>query len=129
MTRPRAHRRARPPATVSVRPLPEYGTDAVEVRTVCKHATHRVGWRLGPTVTERAATTASIAHHAIMTECQCMNALWPRYRTETAPADLNGLRDRFNRMWEGIEDQQRRQGYAVIDWAAAVRELAIEGAK
>ena len=55
-----------------------------------------------------------------------MSRLWPRYRTSAAPENLDGLRDRFERLWSGVEDQQRRQGYAVIDWAAAVRELAGE---
>ena len=124
--RPRAHRRAHPPATVSVRPLPEYGDGAIEVRTSCRHATHRVGWRLGPSVTERAAMTASIAHHAIMEACACMTSLWSKYRTPQAPEDLDGLASRFNRLWAGVEDQQRRQGVAVVDLGEAARELAGE---
>ena len=126
MTRPRAHRRTHPPATVRVRPIPEYGDGAVEVRTSCRHATHRVGWQLGSTVTERAATTASIAHHAIMTECQCMTALWSKYRTPQAPEDLAGLASRFNRRWSSIEAQQRQRGFAIVDWGEAVREVAGE---
>ena len=122
-TRPRAHRRAHPPATVSVRPI---GPDQIEVRTACRHAAYRTGYQLGEVVTERTAVAASIAHHHVMNECRCMKALWPRYRTPTAPEDLMGLASRFNRMWAGIESQQRRQGYAVIDWAAAVREMVGE---
>ena len=50
-----------------------------------------------------------------------------KYRTESAPADLDAMRDRFERLWSGVEDQHQRQGYALIDWAAAVRSLAGEG--
>ena len=125
--RPRAHRRAHPSATVSTRPIDAGpGIDAIEVRTVCPHGAFRIGYALVPTVTERAAVCAAIFHHHAIEGCGCMRALWPRCRTEKAPADLDGLRDRFERLWSGVEDQQRRQGYAVIDWTAAVRELAGE---
>ena len=129
MTRPRAHRRAHPPPTVSVRPLPEHGDGAVEIATRCPHAGYRTGWQLGSTVTEHAATTASIAHHAIMEACTCMDSLWRRHRAPQAPEDLAGLVARFNRLWEGIEGQQRQRGFAVVNWDEAVRELAGKGAK
>ena len=69
---------------------------------------------------------AALMHHHVMQGCPCVRALWPRYRTAQAPADLDGLRDRFNGFWSGVEAPQRRLGHAVIDWAAAAQELAGE---
>jgi hypothetical protein len=56
-----------------------------------------------------------------------MRVLWSRYRTAEAPADLDGLRERFNTVWTAIEGQQRRQGDAVLDWAAAMRQMVGKG--
>ena len=119
----RAHRRVHPPATVSVRPI---GPDQIEVRTACRHAAYRTGYQLGEVVTERVAVAASIAHHHAMQTCFCMKALWPRYRTEASPADLDAMRDRFNTLWSRVEAQQRQRGFAVLDWEQAVREVAGE---
>ncbi len=52
-----------------------------------------------------------------------MKALWPRYRTEATPADLDAMRDRFNAVWAGIERQQQQRGYAGVDWAATMQML------
>ena len=110
--------------TVSTRPI---GPNQIEVRTACRHGGYRIGYQLGPTVTVRVAVCAAIAHHACMEACRCMTALWPRYRTPEAPADLAGLVSRFNGFWSGLEAQQRQYGVAVIDWPAAVKTLAGEG--
>ena len=118
----RHHHRQRP--TVSTRPI---GPNQIEVRTACRHGGYRIGYQLGPTVTVRVAVCAAIAHHACMEACRCMTALWPRYRTPEAPADLAGLVSRFNGFWSGLEAQQRQYGVAVIDWPAAVKTLAGEG--
>ncbi len=103
--------------TVSTRPL---GPSRIEVRTACRHGAYRVGYQLGETFTERAVLVAAIAHHHLLEGCGCMRALWPRYRTAAAPEDLDGLRERFNGLWADVEAQQRRQGYAVLNWAAAL---------
>ena len=121
MTRHRHH------PTVSTCPIGDR-PDQIEVRTACKHGTYRIGYQLGESVTDRVAVCAAIAHHACMEACQCMTALWPRYRTPEAPADLDGLVSRFNGFWSGLEAQQARRGYAVIDWGEAMRTLAGEAA-
>ena len=110
--------------TVSTRPI---GPNQIEVRTACRHGGYRIGYQLGPTVTVRVAVCAAIAHHACMEACRCMTALWPRYRTPEAPADLAGLVSRFNGFWSGLEAQQRQSSVVLIDWAAAVRQLSGEG--
>lgn len=112
-------------ATVSTRPL---GPGQIEVRTACKHAACRIGWQLGDDLTERLAVAASLFHHAVEQGCRCMDPLWPRYRTPEAPVDLAGMVQRFTTVWAGVEAQQRRHGYAVIDWVAAVRVIAGERA-
>lgn len=112
---------APPRPTVSVRSI---GPDQIEVRTACAHGAYRTGFQLGATVKERPAVASAIAHHHIMLACGCMAALWGRYRTPDAPADLDGLRERFNAFWSGVEAQQERQGYAVVNWPAAVRQVA-----
>ena len=119
--------RHRPRPAVSTHPIGDRA-DQIEVRTRCRHGGYRIGYQLGPTMTDRVAVCAAIAHHACMEACQCMTTLWPRYRTPEAPEDLDGLRERFARVWSGIEAQQARQGYAVVDWAAAMRTLAGETA-
>ena len=111
--------------TVSTRPI---GPDQIEVRTRCRHAGYRVGFQLGEVVTQRVAVATAVMHHHVMEACACMRGLWPRYRTPTTPADLDGIRDRVNGLWADVEAQQRRQGYAVLNWPAAVRTVAGEGA-
>ncbi len=107
--------------TLTIRQLT--GAGQVEVRTACRHGAYRIGYQLGDVLSERQAAAVSISHHHIMAACGCMAALWPRYRPETASADLDGLRSRFEGVWAGIEAQHQRQGYALIDWAAAVRQV------
>ena len=111
--------------TVSTQPI---GENQIEVRTSCRHGGYRIGYQLGETVTQRVAVCTAIFHHFTIDGCRYMAPMWPRYRTEHAPADLDGLRERFNGFWSGVEDQQRRQGYAVIDWPAVVRSLPDDGA-
>ena len=123
----RAHSRHRHRPTVSTRLIGDR-PDQIEVRTACRHGVYRIGYQLGPTVTERVAVCAAIAHHACMEACQCMTALWPRCRTPEAPADLAGLVSRFNGFWSRLEAQQARQGYAVVDWGEAMLPLAGEAA-
>jgi hypothetical protein len=106
-----------------MRPL---GLDQIEVRTACAPGVYRVGYQLGARVTEQPGVAAAIVHHHILDACGCMAPVWGRYRTPGAPNDLDGLRERFNTVWAGIEGQQRRQGYAVVDWAVTVRQLAGE---
>jgi len=133
MTRPHtpgafgsSHRRPPDRPSVSVRPLPA-PENAVEVRTHCRHGGFRIGYQLDERITERIAVTCALFHHASMEGCTCMHTLWPRYRAGHAPEDLAGLVARFNGVWADVEDQQRRQGFAVLDWAAACRTLSGEG--
>lgn len=107
-------------ATVSTRPI---SPNQIEVRTRCQHGGYRIGYQLGQVLTERAAVCAALFHHHTLVGCACMKTLWPRYRTATASADIDGLRDRFNAVWSGIEGQQRQRGFAVIDWPAALQAL------
>jgi len=122
-SRAKPHLAGRP--SVSVRPLPE-PENAVEVRTHCQHGGYRIGYQLDERVTERIALTCALFHHAAVVGCACMHALWPRYRADHAPADLAGMVARFEHVWAGIEDQQTRQGFALLDWAAACRTLSGE---
>ncbi len=118
----RAHWRAHSAASVSTRPL---GPDQIEVATRCRHATFRIGFALDAIITARVTVAAAVMHHATMAapDCRCMDAVWPRLRTPSSPADLAGLRERFNRVWAGIEAQNRAQGSTLVDWPAAVREV------
>ena len=106
--------------TVSTQPI---GENQIEVRTSCRHGGYRIGYQLGETVTQRVAVCTAIFHHFTIDGCRFMAPMLPRYRTEHAPADLDGLRERFERLWAGVEAQQRRYGYAMIDWAAAVQQV------
>ena len=117
--------RQRQRPSVSTRPI---GENQIEVRTRCPHGGYRIGFQLGETVTQRVAVCTALFHHYTLEGCECMRPLWPKYRTEHAPADIDGMRERFERLWAGVEQQQRQYGYAVVDWAAAVRSLAGEGA-
>src|SRR5262245_22853317 len=114
------NRRIKHHPTLSTRPI---GPNQVEVRVACRHAAHRVGWQLGETVTLRVAATATIGAHSMEEGCTCLAGIWARYRTPEAPVDLAGLVARFTALWARIEAQQRRYGFAVIDWQAACAEL------
>jgi hypothetical protein len=117
MSRAKVRRSGRP--SVSVRPLE--APDQIEVRTACKHTAFRTGWQLGPSIDERAAVAASVGHHALQQNCRCMTPLWAKYRVASAPADLGGMAQRFNALWDGIEREQAEKGYALLDWQAAQR--------
>jgi len=106
---------------VSVQPI---GPDQIEVHVRCRHDGCLTGFQLGEVVTERAAVCSAIMHFHLSSGCGCMRALWSRFRTAAAPADLDGVRDRFDHVWADVADQQTRQGYAVLDWAAAVQRVA-----
>jgi len=110
-----------------VRPLPE-PEHAVEVHTHCRHGGYRIGYQLDELITERIAVTCALFHPAAMLECRCMDRLWPKYRAEHAPVDLVAAAERFQVVWQDVEDQRRQQGYAVIDWWAARETVAGEGA-
>jgi len=118
---PPTRAKPRPPdrPSISVRPLPD-PEHAVEVHTHCRHGGYRIGYRLDELITERIAVTCALFHHAAMLECRCMDRLWPKYRAEHAPADLEGASNRFQRVWDDVQDRRRRQGYAVINWGDAV---------
>jgi hypothetical protein len=109
-------KRRRTAAAVTSRPI---AAGIIEIHTRCPHA----GYRLGETITARVATAMSIAHHAMTEGCDCMTALWRRYRTPQAPADLGRMVRRFQAFWAGAEAQQRRQGHAVVDTAAALEAI------
>jgi hypothetical protein len=111
--------------TVSARPI---GPEQVEVRTSCRHGAYRVGYQLDADLTERGATCAAIFHHAVMRGCSCLAMQWRRYRTDRVPDDLDAMRRRFDVIWSGVEADQRRRGYAVLDWQAAIRVLVGEEA-
>ena len=109
--------------SVSTRPI---GPDQLEVRTACRHGAIRAGFQLDETITERVVTCTAIFHHAVDTSCACLAGHWRRYRTATCPEDLEAMRRRFEALWSGVEAQQRLQGFAVINWPAAMRAVAGE---
>ena len=113
------------PARPGVRTRP-IGPNQVEVRTACRHGAIRAGFQLDEAITERVAISTAIFHHAVDKSCACLAGHWRRYRTATCPADLEAMRSRFEGLWSDVQGQQRRRGYALIDWPAAVRELVGE---